>query len=84
MQENSNAREEITLPLIPLRGVVGFPGVQLNIEIIRSISLKAFTAAATVNDMNVLLVAQRDISVNDPTPDDLYKIGVLAKILFGI
>ena len=80
MQENSNAREEITLPLIPLRGVVGFPGVQLNIEIIRPISLKAFTAAATVNDMNVLLVAQRDISVNDPTPNDLYTFGVLAKI----
>ena len=46
MSENTNARNTVTLPLIPLRGVVGFPGVQFNIEIVRPASLKAFTAAA--------------------------------------
>jgi len=80
MSENSFINNGVTLPLIPLRGIVPFPGVQLNIEIIRSISLKAFTAAATVHDMDVLLVTQKDISLESPEPDDLYKNGVLAKI----
>ncbi len=80
MIENNTATGIVTLPLIALRGVVGFPGVQLNIEIIRPTSLKAFTAAATMHDMQVLLVTQKDITVDEPAEEDLYKIGVLAKI----
>ncbi len=77
----SNTNYDIlTLPLIPLRGIVGFPGVQFNIEIVRPTSLKAFTAAATMHDMNVLLVTQKDIGIESPDADDLYKVGVLAKI----
>lgn len=72
--------KNLILPLIPLRGLVGFPGVQMNIEIVRPISLKAFTAAATMHEMNVLLVAQKDITVESPEADDLYKMGVWAKI----
>ena len=68
------------LPIIPLRGLVGFPGVQLNIEIVRPISLKAFTAAATLHGMDVLLVTQKDISKEYIDGGDLYRIGVLAKI----
>jgi ATP-dependent Lon protease len=80
MSENQNNYIEVTLPLIALRGVVGFPAVQLSIEIARPISLKAFTAAATMNDAKILLVAQKDISVEDPSEKDLYKTGVLAEI----
>ena len=68
------------LPIIPLRGLVGFPGVQLNIEIVRPLSLKAFTAAATLHGMDVLLVTQKDISKEYIDGSDLYRIGVLAKI----
>ena len=80
MSENKSQYTEVNLPLIPLRGVVAFPGVQLNIEIVRPTSLKAFTAAATLHDMDVLLVTQKDVSVEAPTEEDLPKIGVLAKI----
>ena len=62
MSEKIDIFEELTLPLIPLRGLVGFPAVQLNIEIVRPISLKAFTAAATLYDAKILLVAQKDIA----------------------
>ena len=75
-----NSSAELMLPLIPLRGVVGFPAVQVSIEIARPISLKAFTAAATMHDARILLVTQKDISVEDPTEKDLYKNGVLAEI----
>jgi Lon protease-like protein len=71
---------EISLPLVALRGIVGFPGVQLNIEIVRPISLKAFTAAATVHDAKVILATQKDISIEDPTEDDFYDVGVIAEI----
>ena len=68
------------LPLIPLRGIVAFPDVQINIEIVRPVSLKAFTASATIHDAKIILAAQKDISVDDPTPSDIYDIGVLAEI----
>ncbi len=73
-------KKQIALPLIALRGIVAFPAVQLNIEIVRPISLKAFTAAATVHDAKVILVAQRDISIEEPTEDDFYDMGVVAEI----
>ncbi|MBQ9070340.1 MAG: endopeptidase La [Clostridia bacterium] len=80
MSDNIQENSEVRLPLIPLRGIVAFPGVQLNIEIVRPTSLKAFTAAATMHDMNVLLVTQKDISQESPAYEDLYVTGVLAKI----
>lgn len=80
MSENLDIFENVTLPLIPLRGLVAFPNVQLNIEIVRTLSLKAFTAGATVYDAKVLLVTQKDIAVDEPKPEDLYRIGVLAEI----
>ena len=81
MSENiKNNYIEAGLPLIALRGIVGFPAVQLSIEIARPASLKAFTAAATMNDAKILLVAQKDISVEEPTEKDLYKTGILAEI----
>ena len=80
MPLNLNDYQGTRLPLIPLRGVVAFPAVQLNIEIARPSSLKAFTAAATMNDAKIILAAQKDISVESPEEKDLYKIGVLAEI----
>lgn len=77
---NEEIMNTVTLPMIPLRGIVGFPRIQLNIEVVRHISLKAFTAAATAHDAKVLLVAQRDIAVDNPGVDDFYHYGVLAEI----
>ena len=80
MSENIDIYEEVTLPVIPLRGIVGFPGIQLNLEIMRTSSLKAFTSAATIYNARAILVAQKDISVEEPKAEDLYKIGVIAEI----
>jgi len=80
MTENSNNYIDVILPVLPLRGIVGFPAVQLNIDIARPTSLKAFTAAATLHDAKILLVAQKEINVENPTEEDMYKYGVLAEI----
>ena len=73
--------KEVSLPAIALRGIVAFPGVQTSIEIVRNISLKAFTAAATVHDAKIILVAQKDLAVEDPKEQDMYRVGTLAKIV---
>ncbi len=75
-----NSGDSIALPLIALRGIVGFPAVQLSVEIIRPLSLKAFTAAATTHDARVILATQKDISIDEPTEDDFYDYGVIAEI----
>ena len=80
MSEINNNYIELVLPVLPLRGIVGFPAVQMNIEIARASSLKAFTAAATLHDAKMLLVAQKELNVESPTEDDMYKTGVLAEI----
>ncbi len=80
MSEKMDIYEEMSLPLIALRGMVAFPAVQLSIEIMRPMSLKAFTAAATMHDAKVLLVTQKDIATEEPRGEDLYKIGVVAEI----
>ncbi len=71
--------EKLTLPVIPLRGLVAFPALPMNFELERSISKKA-CQAATKGDMYAFLVTQRDIRVEDPTRDDLYDVGCVVRI----
>lgn len=75
-----NSGEVAVLPLIALRGLVGFPAIQMNVEIVRPVSLKAFSAAATTHDARVILVTQRDIATEEPTEDDFFEYGVIAEI----
>ena len=81
MSESIDIYKEVSLPAIALRGIVAFPGVQTSIEIVRGASLKAFTAAATVHDAKIILVAQKDLAVEEPKEKDLYRVGTLAKIV---
>ena len=81
MSNTIDIYNEVSLPALPLRGIVAFPGVQTSIEIVRGISLKAFTAAATVHDAKIILVTQKDLSVEEPTEKDMYRVGTLAKIV---
>ena len=71
--------QNMTLPTIALRGIVAFPSVPVSIELIRDMSVAA-AKTAQKNDGVVFLCTQKDISVADPTPDCLYKMGTVAKI----
>ncbi|MBE6599283.1 MAG: endopeptidase La [Ruminococcaceae bacterium] len=71
--------EKLTLPVIPLRGLVAFPALPMNFELERSISKKA-CAAASHSDMYAFLVTQRDIQVDDPERSDLYDVGCVVRI----
>jgi ATP-dependent Lon protease len=67
------------LPVLPLRGVVVYPhiGVPLTIGQPRSITLVDDVVAG---DRLVALVASRDPDLEIPGPDDLYKIGTVARV----
>ncbi len=80
MSTENNEYTFLNLPILPLRGLVAFPAVQMNIEIARPSSLKAFTTAATMHDAKMLLVTQKDIACEMPKEKDLYKFGVIAEI----
>jgi len=70
---------EVNLPLIPLRGLTIFPHMVLHFDVGRQKSIAALEEAM-VNDQTILLVTQRDLKVEDPTFDDIYKIGTVSKI----
>src|SRR5215218_949895 len=67
-----------TLPVLPLRGTVIFPGVTQPIAAGRPGTLRAIEAALR-GDRLVFAVAQRD-NTDEPTPDILYTTGVIARI----
>ena len=67
-----------TLPVLPLRGTVIFPGLTAPIAAGRPGTLRAIEAALK-GDRLVFAVAQRD-NTDEPSPDILYSMGVIARI----
>src|ERR671937_97384 len=67
-----------TLPVLPLRGTVIFPGLTVPIAAGRPGTLRAIEAALR-SDRVVFAVAQRD-NTDEPTPEILYSMGVIARI----
>ena len=75
-------REEVkivTLPVIPLRGIVLFPDMTLHFDIGRKSSLAALKAAGEKGS-NIFFVTQMDINTESPEVDELYSVGVVGKI----
>ena len=70
---------EKTLPTIALRGIVLFPRVITSFEIARKASIKALRQAQE-SGSELFLAIQRDASVISPKADDLFEIGITARI----
>ena len=70
----------VQLPLLPLRDVVVFPHMVIPLFVGRPKSIKALETAMEVGK-NIVLVAQKSASKDEPAPEDLYAIGSLANIL---
>ena len=80
MSENLILENIIDLPLIPLRGLVVFPDMQLHFDVGRKKSISALKNAMSSNQ-KVFLVCQKDAGVDEPGINDLYEIGVVCNIL---
>ncbi|MCQ2373249.1 MAG: endopeptidase La [Phascolarctobacterium sp.] len=71
--------ELLTRPLLPLRGLVVFPGVVTNVDVGREKSMHAVEAAMN-RDKLLYVTAQKDSAIQDVVPEDLYSIGVVVEI----
>ena len=69
-----------TLPILSLRNTVLFPGVVIPITASRDKSIQLIKDANNFNKL-VGVVAQKNEKVEDPKPNQIYKIGTVAKIL---
>jgi ATP-dependent Lon protease len=68
------------LPILALRNTVLFPGVVIPITVGRDKSIKAVTEAYKTDKL-VGVIAQKDSTIEEPTPIDLESIGTVAKIV---
>ena len=68
-------------PLVPLKDVVVFPSMIVPLNVARTLSMKAVEAAMSGHDGKIVLVVQRNASVEEPGPSDLYDVGCVAEIL---
>ncbi len=75
----SNIMNVQTLPLLALRGILVFPYMVINFDVGREKSVRALEAAMAA-DQTIFLVSQRDISIEEPKADDLFSVGVIAKV----
>jgi len=67
------------VPLLPLRGLLVFPTMILHLDVGREKSVSALEKAM-MEDQKIFLVAQKQVNIDDPNPQDIYRIGTLAKI----
>ena len=68
-----------TMPILALRGLVVFPEQTVHFDVGRKKSVQALEAAMKQDQM-LLLIPQKDLSVDDPGLADLYAMGTVAKV----
>jgi ATP-dependent Lon protease len=71
--------DRLTIPVLPLRDVVLFPGVTAPIGAGRPMTIKAIEAALASPDKLVFAVAQRE-NIEGVTPEGLHAVGTIARI----
>ena len=68
------------LPVLPLRDIVVFPHMVVPLFVGRERSVRALEEVMKT-DKQILLVTQRDRDQDDPAPEDIFEVGVLASVL---
>ena len=69
-----------TLPILPLKNTVLFPGIVTPITIGRDKSIRAVQKAYEDNRF-IGVLSQKDVKIESPTSRDLYRIGTIARVL---
>ncbi len=68
------------LPILPVRDIVVFPYMIIPLFVGREVSIKAIDYALSGNRM-ILLLTQKDLSIENPTTDDLYRVGTVGMVM---
>lgn len=72
--------EPVALPVLPLRDVVVYPHMVIPLFVGREKSIDALDAAMSA-DKRIMLAAQTSAAVDEPTDDDIHRVGTIATIL---
>ena len=67
------------IPVVPLRGLVVYPNMNLHFDVGRKKSIAALNEAMDTHQM-IFLVSQIDSAIDDPTARDVFVVGVICKI----
>ncbi len=78
-EDKSNLPDDLIV-ILPVRNVVVFPGAVTQVGLGRDISIRA-AEEASKNGRKLGLLLQKDPSVDEPGPDDLYKVGTLVSVV---
>lgn len=78
--EMTNSTIPDSLPILPLRNTVLYPGVVIPITVGRDKSIKLIKEAYKADRM-IGVVAQKNVAIEDPTLDELYSVGTVAMII---
>jgi len=71
--------KKMTLPVIPVKGLVAFPGAAISFELTEDFAAKAAEAAFDT-DSPAFIVAYKDVEGGAKLPDCLYSVGTVCKI----
>ena len=69
-----------TLPVLPLKNTVLFPNLVMPLSVGRAASIAAVEAAVATESKEIIILSQRDSSVEEPDADQLYSVGTVAII----
>lgn len=67
-------------PVLPLRDIVVYPKMVVPLFVGREKSIKALQAGVD-KDKNVVLLTQKDAKIDDPSEEDLFKVGTVGTVL---
>lgn len=70
---------EHVFPLLPLRGLLVYPAMVLHFDVGRDKSIKALEKAM-VSEHLIVLASQEDGQIDEPTPDDVFNVGTIARV----
>lgn len=80
LQEPSRARLPRVLPVVPVRDQVYYPNMLFPLLVGREKSIRSLDEAVAKN-RRLILVAQKEISTEEPEPSDLYDVGVMVEVM---
>ena len=76
---SANNESDIVMPVVALRAMVMFPSMILHFDVGRRRSILALESALKTNQ-NVFIVSQKDIETDEPNINDIYQVGIIAKV----
>ncbi|WP_257346381.1 endopeptidase La [Pseudalkalibacillus decolorationis] len=67
------------IPLLPLRGLLVYPGMVLHLDVGRKKSVQALEQVM-MDDQHIFLSTQKEVAIEEPTDEDIYSMGTLVKV----